>query len=141
MKRGIVIALASIALVGSVAPAAVGQDYGYEDRGDRRPDHREVRRDYGRDDYDDDRCHEERYVVHFHLEGGDGEVRATSHRRAHRIAAFLRSVGADAHVDGHRTVHFEMHGEAEIVRYSHADAHRLAQKLEGYGFSAHVDPE
>ena len=140
MKRSILIAVATIALGGSVAPAAVEREYRDGDRIDRYEDRRGYERDDAHD-YGEDRCHEERYVVHFHLDGGDREIRAASHDRAHRMVSFLRSVGAEAHVDGRRTVHFELHGDAEIVRYSHADAHRLAQKLEGYGFHAHVDHE
>jgi hypothetical protein len=162
MKRNILIAVATLALGASVAPAAPGYGYRegdrsgrYEDRGGRSDgdrygdrndrseyggDRREVRRGY--DEHDGHvRQYEDRYVVHFHLDGGEREVRAQSHDRAHRIVALLESVGVDAHVDGHRVVHFEMRGEREVVRRSHADAHRLAQKLEGYGFHAHVDHE
>jgi Ni/Co efflux regulator RcnB len=140
MKRNILIAVATFALGLPVAPAAFARDYGgyrdgYRDRGDRHRD-RDDRHDRH---HDEER--EERYVVHFHLDGGSHELRAKSSDRAERIVDFLRSVGADAHVDGRRTVHYHMRGAARIVRYSHEDAHRLAEKLEGYGFHAHVDHE
>ena len=136
MKRTLFIAIATFALGFPVAPAAFGRDE-YHGRG--------RDRDERRHDHDDDHRHgrhrEARYVVHYHLDGGDHELRAKSSDRAHRMVEFLRSVGARAHVDGRRIVHYRMRGDREIVRYSHEDAHRLAQKLEGYGFHSHVDHE
>ena len=138
MKRHILIAVATFALGLPAAPAAFGRDYGYRDREDRYRD-RDDRYDR-HDRHREEEC-QERYVVHFHLDGGSHELRAKSSDRAERIVDFLRSVGADAHIDGRRTVHYRMRGEARIVRYSHDDAHRLSEKLEGYGFHAHVDHE
>jgi Ni/Co efflux regulator RcnB len=144
MKRIILTAFAAAALFAApVLPVASAGEYGYRDRGDRyeRRDDRRDRYEDREDRHDHDRHHEERYVVHYHLDGGDREVLVKSHDRAHRTVEFLRSVGARAHLDGRRVVHYRMRGEAKIVRYSHADAHRLAEKLEGYGFHAHVDHE
>ena len=143
MKRKILITAVAAALGLAAVPAAFADRY---ERPDRDYD-RESRYDseYGRGGGDRGRYHEdeceERYVVHFHLDGGDHAVRAKSRDRAYRILDFLRSVGADAHLDNARVVHYEMRGEARIVRYSDEDAHRLARKLEGYGFHAHVDHE
>jgi hypothetical protein len=147
MNRKILTAVAAFALVGGTfAPAAFARD---EHRGDVRVEHRD-HGGYDRGRYDDgDRYggrhdhgpRERLFVVHFHLDGGRGRVAVKSGDRAERVVDLLRSVGADAHIDGSRVVHFRMRGNGRVVRRSHEDAHRLAQKLEGYGFHAHVDHE
>ena len=141
MKRKILIAVAAAALVGGAfAPAASARDEyrGYDrheyhghDRGDRGGYH--DRHDHG------PRAH--LFVIRYHLDGGVGRVSVKSGDRAERVVDLLRSVGADAHIDGNRVVHFSMRGRGRIVRRSGEDAHRLAQKLEGYGFHARVDRE
>jgi hypothetical protein len=142
MNRSILIAVAAFALGAPLAPAASARE-GYRDEYRDRGEHRH--RGGGGDDYNGrgeyHRPREARFVVHYRLSGGHGQVQAKSHDRAHRIAEFLESVGADARVGPGRVVYYRLRGEGEIARHSHEDAHRLAQKLQGYGFRAHVDHE
>jgi hypothetical protein len=143
MKRKILIAFAAAAAAlvgGAFAPAASARD---EYRGyDRHESHEHDRGDRG--GYHDRHDHgprEHLYVIRYHLDGGVGRVKVKSGDRAERVVDLLRSVGADAHIDGDRVVHFRMRGKGRIVRRSGEDAYRLAQKLEGYGFHARVDRE
>ena len=144
MKRSIWIAVAAVALGAPLAPAAAperdayrgGYGRGDVDRG------REYDRDHDRGGYREHHGeHLGRFIVHYRLGRGSHRLQAKSHDRAHRIVAFLESIGADAHLEPGRVVCYRMRGEREIARHSHEDAHRLAQKLEGYGFRAHVDHE
>ena len=116
MKRKLFIAVAVAALSLPMAPVAFARDFdGHYHR-------------------------EERFVVHYHLDG-DRTIRACDYREARRIEAMLESLGANAHVDGYSTVHYSMRGSRRIDLGSHGAAHRLADQLQGYGFHAHVDHE
>ena len=134
-----VVAAAAALVGGAFTPAALAAD---EHRGHGHYEHREYDRDHrggGYHDRHDYGAREELYVICYHLDGGAGRVRVKSGDRAERVVDLLRSVGADAHIDGNRVVHFKMRGRGRIVRRSGEDAYRLAQKLEGYGFHARVE--
>ena len=123
MKRNMLwIAIASVTIGVPFGAAAQGGDF--RDRG-------EIRRD-------EDHCRE-RFVVRYHLDGGERTIRAQDREWAYRKVNFLQKMDADAHIDGRHVVHFEMRGRRARTVGSDAEAHELVERLRNYGFHAFVD--
>jgi hypothetical protein len=97
------------------------------------------RDDTRRHDDDDDGYRRARFVVRYHLDGGERTIHAQDREWAYRKVNFLQKMGAEAHVDGRHVVHFEMRGRRARVVCSDAEAHELVERLRNYGFHAQVD--
>jgi len=94
-------------------------------------------RDYPRYDRGHEHCdREQAYAVSYHIDGSRRR-HADCHRSARRLAQYLESLGADAHLDGDHEVHYHMHGCGRRTFYSHRAAHEFASSLRRLGF--HVD--
>ena len=146
MNRKLLIAVATVALGMPLAPAAfAGDDHrggGGGGGGAPREDYRRDGRggwDRGGRGHDHDHSHGSRYVIHYELNGGRGQRVAKDSDQAERMVDFLRSVGADAHIDGRRVVHYRLRGERHEYRRSHEDAHKLVERLQNYGIRARVE--